>query len=404
MGKSKHIDDANTALLINFDKTYRMVDARNIKKHLLNDTNKIERILIPVSKYDSVNYYMVDVHMYPLDIEHFEIIGSFALEGFECGWGSNENSMNVYEPVSTIHLSTNDTNGIYNMYESLSVIAYVNEIINPAYNDDFYLFSFDNPRFTIKKRDFECVNERINKDECKISYPSDNHGSIARAVDTLIKMVFANKKGVSGSFKLINTDYSIITISNGHCKFFEYGVGIKEILNRPKYLNGSDSIVGVFSPSVGTYTFLNSIDYILLSNLDSMQFQIYFYEIADGVDEVTCEHVTSSMLDEFSDLFTEDFQLVTDLYGIEYLVQLLANFRCIANYVKLFGDICFGFATDDILFSIVGIVDTDKLPFNVSQRCSKRYEYRYEITFSKLNEVNDFVSDFISKLIKELSY
>ena len=405
MGKNKHSNDAKIALLINFDRTYKMVDIRDIKRYLLHDTNRIEYVLVPIYKYDNVNYFMIDVHRYPTDITHFEVTGSLALEGFEYGWSSNENSMNIYEKISKIFLSSNDEIGIYNMYESLSMLSYVNEIINPAYSDDdFFLFSFDDPKFTIEKREFKCINERFNTDCDTRPYTSDDHGSISRAIEILTKIVFSSRNGVSGSYTLINTNYSAIIISSNYCKFFEYGKNIRDVLRKQKSSTVKDLTVGIFSPSVGTYTFLKPVDFLILSELDSMQFQMYFYEIADGVDDISREYVTNDILEEFSDCFVENFQMNLELYGSEYLIQLLANFKCVANYIKLFSDICFGKCIDDILFNIVGIISTSKLPFAVSERCKKRYEYRYEVTFGMLNSIDDIVTDFVSKLIDELTY
>lgn len=405
MGKNKHKDDNAIAFLINYDKTYTMVDARDIKKKLYNDSNRIRYILLPVRKFDNVNYFMIEACYYPMDIEYFSVDGTLALQGLEYGYSSNENAMNVFEIVSGIHLDTNSELGVYDIYESLAVILYFNELINPTYCEEYFMLSFDNPKMVIQKRGMECINETYNKSFLDKRHPSEDYGSVSVVMNNLIKMVYSDKKGITCPEDLIYTKNSLILIASGKIEFFEFPASgeqrIRNLRKISKIASKTNAVIGVFSLSIGSYTFMNANDFLLVSLMECTQFQICFYEVNKDLGDLPSEHVTMAMIEEDTDMFYENWAISADLYGTDRLIELLANFKCIANYTNLYKDVVLGKCIDEILFGVVGMININQLPFK-STKNTLRYEYRYEITYSKLNEIDDVMCDFVSKLIDEL--
>lgn len=407
---SKIKSTQDTLILLYENSNVRVINSNDILKYI--GGNDITAVIVPLEKYDSYNYMMVDpdVYLYPKIDMH--VTGTLAVQGFEYGYDYDNTGNGFYEIISDFRLDAKNITELCSMIESLSILSYSNDIINPDYSDEFYLFSLDKTSisFSMNKRDV--INSMDNKGILDRVHSSDDYGSISRVIDRINDVFSYGTTGkTSKNFKLCWCEYDFIVIKNG---MWMKVAPLREIEERSIKRFGTllcnDDVIGISLPTLGTYTFMPYMTFrIIRSFLSSNAFlMVTAYEQHPNVDfdidkdEEDVFQMTAEMFEEFPDTFDSIYDYQYNIYSVPHLIELLSNFKHVANAIGIFIDKIFGTIVSDILFSLVVYGDSTMLPTEIKTK-QKRYEFRYEITRSRLDTVGDILNDMVSTFIKTMT-
>lgn len=386
MSKNKHSEE-NQAYLLFKNKQFKIIDINKIQDYLAK--YDISHVLIPIKKYNSINYMMINPEFLYHKIGSIELDGTLAIQGFCYGIDSDQDGNGMYEIVEKVHLSADTLDTVCSLLESLMVLNFSNTIVNPDYSDEYYLFALDNVSITAINDREKLINSRDNKTCMDKNHSSDDYGSISRVIDrvnTMINYITIGKAIKSKDVEFMECERVYICINNSTWKY----------TNSPQ-LAQSAEVVGLFQPEMGTYTFLDHNTYSLLHTFlnASSYFQVYLY-VCHGNSEIEIDDnfvMSSKYFDDYPDTFEPIWDYRYELYSIFSLVELLSNFKHVASAIEIFTQTIFGKVVDDTLFNIALYVDTTNMP-NVRIK-QKRLEYIYEVTYSDLFEKGDILYDII---------
>lgn len=407
---SKIKSTQDTLILLYENSNVKVINSNDILKYI--GGNDITAVIVPLEKYDSYNYMMVDPDVYLYPKIDMCVTGTLAVQGFEYGYDYDNNGNGFYEIISDFRLDAKNITELCSMIESLSILSYSNDIINPDYSDEFYLFSLDKTSisFSMNKRDV--INSMDNKGILDRVHSSDDYGSISRVIDRINDVFSYGTTGkTSKNFKLCWCEYDFIVIKNG---MWMKVAPLREIKGRSIKRFGTllcnDDVIGISLPTLGTYTFMPYMTFrIIRSFLSSNAFlMVTAYEQHPNADfdidkdEEDVFQMTAEMFEEFPDTFDSIYDYQYNIYSVPHLIELLSNFKHVANAIGIFIDKIFGTIVSDILFSLVVYGDSTMLPIEIKTK-QKRYEFRYEITRSRLDTVGDILNDMVSTFIKTMT-
>ena len=386
MGKNKHSEEKCAYLLFK-NKQLRIVNINEIPNYLANYA--ISHVLVPVRKYDSHNYMMVNPKFLYHKIGSIELDSILTIHGFCYGVDFDQDDSGMHEIVQNIHLSANTLDGVCSLLESLMILNFSNTVINPEYSDEYHLFALDNVAITTTNDKKKLINSRDNKIYTNKNHSSDDYDSISSVIDrvnAMINYITMGKVIESKDIEFMEYKRLYICINNSIWRY----------TNSPELANLAE-VVGIYQPNAGTYTFLDHYTYDLLSRFlnSTTSLQVFLYNCHDNSEiKIDDNFVMSSRyFDDYPDTFESLWEYQYELCSIPSLIELLSNFKHVASAIEIFAQTIFGKMIDDVLFSINLYVDTTNMP-NARVK-KKRLEYIYEVSYSQLDEKGDILYDML---------